>query len=83
MLKKRTLDGSELLDAWEAVGQIPVELRKVDFREALKIASRFNIYAYDAYFLECAASTRSPLLTLDRPLKRIAAGFGSRSWSRT
>ena len=39
-------------------------------------AVKFNIYAYDAYFLECANSLRSPLLTLDRGMKRIAEEMG-------
>lgn len=39
---------------WEAVPQIPVELRPVDIRNALKIAGLFNVYAYNAYVLECA-----------------------------
>ncbi|MCD4764328.1 MAG: toxin-antitoxin system, toxin component, PIN family protein [Desulfobacterales bacterium] len=34
------------------------------------------MYAYDAYFLECADNLRSPLLTLDRGMKRIAKEMG-------
>ena len=34
------------------------------------------IYAYDAYFLECALNLRSPLLTLDRRMKGIAQEIG-------
>lgn len=37
---------------------------------------REGIYAYDAYFLDCAVRYRAPLLTLDRPLKRAAEGLG-------
>ncbi len=51
---------------------IGVELRRVDVRSALAIAGRFGIYAYDAYFLECALSSRHPLLTLDQGMKRMA-----------
>ena len=36
------------------------------------LAVRSRIYAYDAYFLECALSLRLPLLTLDRGMKQIA-----------
>jgi len=39
---------------WDATQQIPVDLRSINIREALKIASQFNIYAYAAYFLVCA-----------------------------
>jgi predicted nucleic acid-binding protein len=33
---------------------------------------RFGMYAYDAYFLECALSLRLPLLTLDKAMKSVA-----------
>ncbi|QTA84450.1 type II toxin-antitoxin system VapC family toxin [Desulfonema magnum] len=38
----------------------------------MKIAVQFNIYAYDAYFLECAAALKLPLLTLDRQMAVLA-----------
>lgn len=44
----------------------------VDIGHALEIAAQHRIYAYDAYFLECAIQTRSPLLTLDMKMKAIA-----------
>jgi len=76
MMRKRVLDPDELVPTWEAVQQIPVELRPVDIRSALKIAGLFNVYAYDAYVLECAVGARSPLLTLDRRLRDVAAEAG-------
>ena len=76
MLKKGSLQASEVASSWEIVQQIPVDLRSINMKSALKIAVKFNIYAYDAYFLECANSLRSPLLTLDRGMKRIAKEMG-------
>ena len=43
MMKKRSLEGDELTSAWDMVQAIPVELRRIDIRSALEIASRFNI----------------------------------------
>jgi predicted nucleic acid-binding protein len=51
---------------------IPVDLRYTEIQSALKLAMEHNIYAYDAYFLECAINLRSPLLTLDLGMKRVA-----------
>ena len=51
---------------------IPLRYTKPDFINALKISKKANIYAYDAYFLDCAIRHKAPLLTLDRKLK-IAA----------
>ena len=76
MIRKRTLDADEVLSAWDAVQAIPVELRRIDIRAALGMASRFNIYAYDAYFIACAAVLRCPLLTLDRQMKTVAREIG-------
>jgi len=76
MMKKRTLEAGELTSAWDMVQAIPVELRQIDIRSALEIASQFNIYAYDAYFIECAISLRCPLLTLDRRMKIVGQNVG-------
>jgi len=76
MMKKSVLQADEVASSWEIVQHIPVDLRHIDIKSALKIATKFNIYAYDAYFLECAGSLRSPLLTLDRGMKRIAREIG-------
>jgi predicted nucleic acid-binding protein len=73
MLRKRVMQAAQVVSAWDAVQAIGVELRAVDVRSALGIASKFGIYAYDAYFLECALKSRLPLLTLDRGMKRIAS----------
>ena len=76
MIRKRTLDADEILSVWDAVQAIPVELSRIDIRVALAIASRFGIYAYDAYFIACAAGLRCPLLTLDRQMKTVAREIG-------
>jgi len=72
MMKKNVLQANEVVLSWEIVQQIPVGLQCIDLKSALRIATEYNLYAYDAYFLECAASLRSPLLTLDHDMKRIA-----------
>ena len=59
MMKKNVLKKEELASAWEVVQQIPVDLRRTNIKSALKIAIKFNIYAYDAYFLECAEKLRT------------------------
>jgi predicted nucleic acid-binding protein len=48
----------------------------VGMASALSLAHRIGIYAYDAYFLECAVRHSAPLLTLDRGLKRAAKTLG-------
>jgi len=78
MVKKRALDPNEVISAWNVVQTIPVELRRIDIQAALGLAVRFNIYAYDAYFIECALSLRCPILTLDHRMKMVARDVGIR-----
>jgi predicted nucleic acid-binding protein len=76
MVKRNSLLADEAILAWDAIQNIPVELRRINISAALKIAIECNIYAYDAYFLECALNQRSPLLTLDRQMREIARKIG-------
>ncbi|WP_459922916.1 type II toxin-antitoxin system VapC family toxin, partial [Desulfatiferula olefinivorans] len=78
MVKRRKLTPDDALGIWDATRQIPVDLRPVDIRKALEIASEYNIYAYDAYFLVCAISLKCPLITLDRRMSEVAQNLGVR-----
>lgn len=72
MTRRGSLAPENVTAAWDALQAIPVELRPIELRAALEIALRFKIYAYDAYFLECALGLRAPLLTLDKTMQRLA-----------
>ena len=76
MMKKNTLKKEEVESAWDIVQQIPVDLRHTNIKYALSIAIKYNLYAYDAYFLECAENLRSPLLTLDVGMQKVAREMG-------
>jgi len=76
LIKRGRLTWKEALHAYDMTQKIPVELRSIDIRKALSIASQQKIYAYDAYFLECSQAVNTPLLTLDNPLKKVAVKLG-------
>ncbi len=76
LLKRSRLTPEAVLKAWDMIQLIPVELRNIDIRQALEIASQYQIYAYDAYFLQCALTLRTPLLTLDRRMMQVAQQLG-------
>jgi len=76
MMKKNALEKEEVVSAWEIVQQIPVDLRHTKIKSALSIAIKYNLYGYDAYFLECAENLRSPLLTLDVGMQIVAREIG-------
>lgn len=73
MLKRKQIAAKDVLTAQKATNGIAVRLLSIDISRALNLAIEFNIYAYDAYFLQCAISTSSPLITLDRRMKKVAA----------
>lgn len=79
LFKRHKLSSDELLSVWDATQQIPVDLRSIDIRHALKIASQFNMYSYDAYFLVCAISLNCPLISLDRRMNEVAKSMGIRT----
>ena len=72
LMRRHLLDVDEVTTAWDSTQSIQVELYKTNIRNALEIASNFKIYAYDAYFLECASNLKLPLLTLDKRLRDVA-----------
>lgn len=76
MVKRRKLSEAEALAAETSAGDIPVRLVSVDIKAALQIAVAEDIYAYDAYFLQCARNYSLPLLTLDRRMKLVASNLG-------
>ena len=72
MIKRKQLTAEEALKAERVANKIPVRLITVDIQSALNLAIEHNIYAYDAYFLQCAKSMSYPLLTLDKKMKQVA-----------
>jgi predicted nucleic acid-binding protein len=73
MIKRKRLTLEQALSAQASANVIPVRLISVDIRRALQLAMDFNLYAYDAYFLQCAKSLAHPLITLDGRMKQVAA----------
>ncbi len=72
LVKRRRLGADAAAAAWQVIRSIPVELVEVDIPASLLLATDLGIYAYDAYFLQCAIQLKCPLLTLDRTMARVA-----------
>ena len=72
-LKKRhILSDKKVIIAFNDFKKIPLRLLDTDIENALLLACKYSIYAYDAYYLEIANRLNLPLLTLDGPMKNIA-----------
>jgi len=62
--------------ALAAYAEIPIKFIDVSLDKTLEISHSQNIYAYDAYLVQCAQQTSTPLLTLDSGLRSVAAQVG-------
>ena len=76
LMKRRRLGLDQAKELYTRFAKISVRLVDVDFANALAIADRYGLYAYDAYYLECAHRLRFPLLTLDAGMGAAAAEIG-------
>lgn len=76
MLKQRRLTLEEALKGLRIFDLIPLRLLTVNIENALTLAHQTRMYAYDAYFLDCASRHAIPLLTLDNGLKQAAKKVG-------
>ena len=75
MIKRSQMDKAEAISIFSITQKIPVKLVKlvkVDIPKALSIALTHNIYAYDAYFLQCAIAASCSILSLDKKLTEVA-----------
>ena len=72
IVKRKKITKVEALLVQSKANLIPVRLVNVDILQALELALNFNIYAYDAYFLQSAKTLSHPLITLDKRMKQVA-----------
>ena len=83
-LKKRNmLSQEQIMTAYYDFLKIPLRLLDIDIENALNIACKYAIYAYDAYYLEIASKYNLPLLTLDVPMRAIAVDLNIKLWGET
>jgi len=75
LVRRNKITGEELLAAYRNFTQIPLRTIKVDMEKALKIACKYKIYAYDAYYLEVAYRLKLSLITFDEAMKKVGANL--------
>ena len=76
MFKRRKSTVELAKQALNEYRKIPVKFIDVPLEKALELSYAQNIYAYDAYLIQCAQQTSTSLLTLDNGLKRAAEKAG-------
>ena len=74
---KRGLSSVDLAKkALQFYQEIPIKFIDVPLSKALELSRSLNIYAYDAYLIQCAQQTGTSLLTLDNALRIHAKKSG-------
>ena len=76
MLKRKRITRGDADRVLAAYHTIPVQLVPFNLGRALDIAHQSDIYAYDAYVLDCALAGNAPLLSLDRGQREAARQLG-------
>lgn len=76
MLKRTRINLEQAIEAIEIYQEISMEVVEVDLKSAVQLAAKYNIYAYDAYILQCAIENDIPLIALDQSLLEIAKREG-------
>jgi len=74
--RKGRLTDRTVLRAFDISQRIAVRLVPVKIHDAMKLAIRFNIYAYDAYYVQCCIENRLPLISLDDRMRDVAKSLG-------
>ena len=72
MFKRNRISLEQAKKAIEYYSQIKIRFVDIDLNTALNIAFKYNIYAYDAYFIVCAKQCNSKLISLDKRLINVA-----------
>lgn len=76
-IKRRgRLSEREIRGAFDITQKIAVRLVPVNIGDAMKMAARFNIYVYDAYYVQCCIENKLPLISLDARMCDIARSVG-------
>lgn len=66
MLKRSRINLEQAVEAIEVYQEISLEIVDIVLKAAMRLAGKFNIYAYDAYILQCALEYNLPLISLDQ-----------------
>ena len=76
MFKRQKINLELAKLALKAYQEIPVKFIDVPLEQSLELSYSQEIYAYDAYLIQCALQTSTSLLTLDKRLKTVAKNIG-------
>ncbi len=65
MFKRKRIGLDTAERAVNAYFKIPIVSVEIDLPSAVRLSHRLNVYAYDAYVIDCALKRNAPLISLD------------------
>ena len=68
MFKRKAIGLDEALKLLESYSDIVIRFTDIALKQAVELAAKLNVHAYDAYVIACAMNQRAPILTLDSGL---------------
>lgn len=79
MMKRNRITIGQSDKVLKQMSEIPIRRTRIRLKRALSIAHQFDLYAYDAYVLDCTQQFRTSLLSLDRGMLNTAEALGIRT----
>ena len=76
MFKQKRITVDQGLELVAQFRQIPIRLVEVGLEDSVALAAALNVYAYDAYVIQCAKQTSLRVLSLDGGLNGAAKRAG-------
>ena len=76
LFKRRRIDVGQARAALKSFELIPIRLAEIELEPAVELAEQHNVYAYDAYVIECARRYQTPMMSLDRRQCAVARDVG-------
>ncbi|MCP5019861.1 MAG: type II toxin-antitoxin system VapC family toxin, partial [Ketobacter sp.] len=65
MFKRQRIDLFAAEKALQEYSKIPILGVEIDLTSAVRLSHKLNVYAYDAYVIDCALKRGVPLISLD------------------
>ncbi len=72
MFRRERISLEQAKSALSVYKKIPIKFHDVRLDSVLELSKKYNLYAYDIYFLLCAKNLKVPLLSIDRQM--LASG---------
>jgi len=76
MLRRSRISTDVACLMFKTFEKIPIRYVSVEFGNVLQLCGDYQLYAYDAYYLDCARRHYTPILSLDKRLRQVAIALG-------